>query len=284
MAMEVYYLSGTGNSLHAARELQKRFPDSRLIPIAGLNVKDEIKSKSDTVGFVFPIHFMTAPGIIFRTLEKMDLLTAEYIFLIGTRCGTPCRIMYGKFEKILKKKGKDLDTYITVNMASNDPKFKNWEPCSREKIDAFDAVLQKKLDILDNTIKERKKYREEDQEITYPVNPFFERLGVLAVGLTGDGSEEFYADSRCKGCGTCAKVCLSSKIRMTDGKPEWQKKHDCYSCYACLNFCPEKSVQLKSSRLFKFYTEQNGRYHYPEVSPEEIALQKLELADGKVKR
>jgi ferredoxin len=283
MAMEIYYLSGTGNSLHAARELQKKCTDSRLIPFAGLRNKDEIKSAADTVGFVFPVHFMTAPGIVFRTLGKMDLQAAEYIFLIGTRYGTPCRVMYGQLEKILKKKGKDLDAAITVNMASNDPKFKNWEPCSAETIDGFEAVLQKKLDTLAGAIRERKKYREEDREITYPVNPLFERLGVLAVSLTGDGSEEFYADSRCRGCGTCCKVCLSSKIRMRDGKPEWQKKHDCYSCYACLNFCPEKAVQLKSSRLFKFYTEQNGRYHHPEVSPEEIALQKLELTDGKVK-
>ena len=31
--VEIYYFSGTGNSLHLARELQKRIPETKLIPI-----------------------------------------------------------------------------------------------------------------------------------------------------------------------------------------------------------------------------------------------------------
>ncbi|HYE67298.1 MAG TPA: 4Fe-4S dicluster domain-containing protein, partial [Anaerovoracaceae bacterium] len=96
--------------------------------------------------------------------------------------------------------------------------------------------------------------------------------------------EVFVADPNCKGCGTCERVCLSSKIRMVDGKPEWQKKHDCYSCYACLNFCPERAIQLKSTPIIKFYTEQNGRYHHPDITQNDIAMQKLELENGKVER
>ena len=33
MSTEIYYFSGTGNSLFIAKELQKRLPDSMLIPI-----------------------------------------------------------------------------------------------------------------------------------------------------------------------------------------------------------------------------------------------------------
>jgi hypothetical protein len=31
--MEVYYYSGTGNSLHIARELQRRIPEVKLLPL-----------------------------------------------------------------------------------------------------------------------------------------------------------------------------------------------------------------------------------------------------------
>ena len=36
MNTEIYYFSGTGNSLFVAKELQKRLTDSNLIPIIGL--------------------------------------------------------------------------------------------------------------------------------------------------------------------------------------------------------------------------------------------------------
>ncbi len=282
MTTEIYYLSGTGNSLHVAKELKKRIPDSDLIPLVGIKNKKGIKTEGEVVGFVFPVHFMTAPKVVFSILEKIDMATANYIFVIATRCGTPCGVMYRQFEKLLQRKGKCLASYITVNMANNDPKFKNWKPCSREKLNEIDAALQKKLDIFMDVIQNREQYRETDHEITFPVNPVFERLGILVITLAGDGKECFYADSSCSGCGSCEKVCLSSKVRMVDGRPEWQKNKNCYSCYACLNFCPERAIQLKSTPLTKLYTDQNGRYHHPDISLNEIALQKLELEHGKV--
>jgi len=36
MSTEIYYFSGTGNSLFIARELQRRLPGSELIPIVSL--------------------------------------------------------------------------------------------------------------------------------------------------------------------------------------------------------------------------------------------------------
>jgi len=43
MSTEIYYFSGTGNSLHVAKELQKRLPETNLIPIVSLLNKDVIK-------------------------------------------------------------------------------------------------------------------------------------------------------------------------------------------------------------------------------------------------
>ena len=67
---------------------------------------------------------------------------------------------------------------------------------------------------------------------------------------------DFYSDSNCVGCGTCEKVCLSGKIKMINGKPVWQKDIQCFFCHACLNYCPEHAVQIKSTRLLKSYTDQ----------------------------
>jgi len=47
MTTEIYYLSGTGNSLHVAKELQKRIADTELIPISSLKNNDGIKTKGN---------------------------------------------------------------------------------------------------------------------------------------------------------------------------------------------------------------------------------------------
>jgi ferredoxin len=85
---------------------------------------------------------------------------------------------------------------------------------------------------------------------------------------------DFYADSKCTGCETCEKVCLSGKIKTVDAKPVWQKDVKCFFCYACLNYCPTNAVQIKSTRAFKTYTVENERYSHPYATANDIARQK----------
>ncbi len=53
MSTEIYYFSGTGNSLHVARELQKRIPETNLIPMVSLLNKDIIEINGETLGLCF---------------------------------------------------------------------------------------------------------------------------------------------------------------------------------------------------------------------------------------
>ena len=80
MSVEIYYFSGTGNSLHVAKELQKRIPETKLTPIVSLLDKDVIKTSGETVGFIFPVHALTIPIAVKKFLRKIDLTSAEYIF------------------------------------------------------------------------------------------------------------------------------------------------------------------------------------------------------------
>jgi flavodoxin len=45
---EIYYFSGTGNSLHIVKELQKRIPETKLTPILRLVNKESIKTTTET--------------------------------------------------------------------------------------------------------------------------------------------------------------------------------------------------------------------------------------------
>ena len=124
MGTEIYYFSGTGNSLYVAKELQKRLPETKLIPIVSLLNQDTIKTQAETIGIVFPLQGPTYPIAVKIFLQKVDLDSADYIFAIATRGGTSCRIKE-EIDKILRKKGKTLNSHFIITMFNNDPKHKN---------------------------------------------------------------------------------------------------------------------------------------------------------------
>lgn len=273
MSTEIYYFSGTGNSLHVAKELQKRLPGSEIIPIAGILNNDAIKTKGEIVGFVFPIYLTTLPAPVRRFLEKLDMSSAKYSFSVATRIGTFC-VANENVKKILNRKGKSLDSHFILNMANNSPTGikpgkgdENWtDQINREKVFQLETKVQTQLDLIQKIILAEGKY----PEITY-FNPFKTLLERIMYLLTSNIKKQIdlYIDSSCIGCGICEQVCLSNKVRMVDNKPVWQKDVDCYYCYACFNFCPAQSILIKDK-----YTKKDGRYYHPEIEFADISKQK----------
>lgn len=274
MGNEIYCFSGTGNSLHVAKELQKRLSETILVPMVSLLNNDIIETDGETIGFIFPVHFMSVPVIVQNIIEKMNLRSAKYIFAIATRAGFPCSPAFKKLEKLLKEKGKGLDSYLILNMASNDPKFKDWHQATEVEIANFEAEIQVRLDLFQNIIINKETSKKKDTQVIYPVNPIVEYLGGLFAEMAKFSKAEYYTDDRCSGCKTCETVCLSKKIQVINNRPVWQKNVKCFFCNACLNFCPERSIQIKSGHFIKFYTCENGRYYHPKATAEEIAKQK----------
>lgn len=273
--IEIYYFSGTGNSLHMARELQKSLSDAELIPMVGLLHKKSIEANAEIVGFVFPIHFARMPVAMREFLGKINLLPARYIFAVATRVGSTHRAFID-IDRILRRKGRKLDARFTLNMPSNDPKFKDYMPASPQEIEELESAARIKLDAIQKIIMKREQSLEEDTDATMRLPGLLLKTLPLFTAVTGrmGVQPEFFADSRCAGCGTCAKVCLSGKIKIVDSKPVWQKSVPCFNCYACLNYCPEEAVQMKSGRFMKLCTDQNGRYSHPFATANDIAEQK----------
>lgn len=272
--VEIYYFSGTGNSLHIAKELQKRLPGAELIPIVSLLGKEVITTHGDTVGFVFPVHGMTVPIPVKRFIEKLELKSAKYTFAAATRGCTKC-FAFKAINKILKRKGKALDSYFVLSMPINDPKFEEYEIPTEEKIAENKLIIGSRLDTMAKAILGYEKSREKDSE-HIPSGFLLERLVLLGMKFAElDGaSNYFYSDSKCTGCGTCEKVCPSGKIKMADNKPVWRNNVKCYLCYACINYCPRQAAQINNKWYMKSYTEKNGRYPHPYATADDIAGQK----------
>lgn len=278
--VEIYYFSGTGNSLHVAREIQKRIPDTVLIPILG-SLKEEVaEPRGDIIGLVFPIYLQSTPIPVREFIRKINFKPNQFLFAVTTNCGYPGKTdLY--LEKLLKRRGKELDFYDTLKMISNSPKGlqpsfmidQHWAATITEKnISDLEENIQIKLDIITRAINNREKNTVKNsrnkpnvllnsmsQLLQLPMQRYVENMKAK-IG--------FYTDSTCTGCGTCEEVCPSNKIKIVQGKPKWRDEARCYYCYACFNFCPQQSILVKN------YTHKDGRYKYPGITARDIAEQK----------
>ena len=281
MSTEIYYFTGTGNSLFVAEELHKQLPESKLIPIVSLLNLEVIETKSDNVGIVFPLQGPTFPNAVKLFLQKADMKSADYIFAVATRGGSSCRIM-AEMNRILKKKNKRLSAHFIITVFNNNPKLRSdnskcsFHILSEEELTQKTEEIRSKLDSMREIIIRKEISNKIDTEYDVKMGFILERLILLAMKTQERKSIKnyFYADSKCVGCGLCEKVCLSNKIEMKNGKPHWQNNKLCYMCYACLNYCPAESVNIRSTWFMKSYTVTQRRYSHPFASASDIAKQK----------
>lgn len=274
----IYYFSGTGNSLHVARELLRRIPEAKLIPMVSLLVKEVIEIHGDTVGFVFPTYLSSVPVLVRRFLRKLDFKSTPYIFAITTSGGA-LSLANLQIERILKKKGQNLDSFFILTMALNQPtglkpafipSDKDWvNRITQDEIAKLEAEVQNRLDSIQNVIIAKEIISEADTS-----RPLISLLMAPADYASEHSNTQihYYADSECTGCGICEKVCLSQKIKIINQIPEWQKDVKCFYCYACFNFCPRQAILIRNFR--NSYTEKSGRYSHPEITADDIAGQK----------
>lgn len=284
LGTEIFYFSGTGNSLHIARELQRRIPKTKLIPIVGIMGEEKIVPSSSVVGFVFPQYASMAPRIVEDFIRKMELDSVQYLFAVATRGRTDCRA-FSEIDKILMKQGRRLDSFYVLTMPSGsspllaDPE----EQVTEEKINQLESKAQSKLDQIQRTVNNMEVNRDEDlrsetppPSFLVPLMPLIELLIpiLLPLGKMVESKFSFYTDEKCTGCGLCGEICLANRITLSSGRPIWSERIKCFGCLACFNYCPTQSIQIKSKWYLKSYTEKNGRYHHPSISAQDISEQK----------
>lgn len=281
MQTTIYYFSGTGNSLFIARELKQRLPGAELVPIVSLIGQKRIITSAPIIGLVFPVHALTIPVIVKRFIRKTDFSSAQYIFSAATRFGSVFR-GFEKIDCLLCPKKKRLDASLVLNMGNNEARHESYTVPSAAHLASLEAAALQQLNEFAAIVAARKITRPRDTGVMFPVSEkplaayITEKLVLAGMAVSDHigGVQYFYADGNCTGCGLCENVCLSQKITLRNHRPVWQKDVFCTMCFACLNYCPKRAIQIKSIPGVPSYTIQNGRYPHPYATAADIATQK----------
>ena len=250
--LQIYYLSGTGNALAAARWLAERAWErgmaSDIIPIDRFVTPiDPPEGEGTIVGFLYPTHGFNLPWYMLKFMLAFPR-GRSHIFCLNTYGGTKLGKLHlpglSGLALVLPAllflvKGFRVRGLVSLNLPSN------WislhpgltpsavsslvEHC-RKKIDRYAAVL----------FSGGRTYRGLISiPIDLAVSPV--ALGYFLVGRFWL-AKMYMAISSCDGCGVCANHCPMNALLMKSGRPFWT--FHCESCMRCINICPRRAIQV----------------------------------------
>lgn len=258
----IFYISGTGNSLYAAKNIAENSGEELISISFVMNsakgpYKYTLKDK-ETIGFIYPVYAWAPPQKVLQFIENLDFANYQdnFVFSLAT-CGENIGDTMKILAKALKKKDLQLHSAFSLKMPNNYIIMGNVD--SKEEAQEKQKKAEESLVYINQVIKEQKRGIFELRKGFLPalmtgiVNPLFNKNAI--------DTRKFYATDKCTSCGICEKVCNSRSIKV-EGKPKWGK--ECIQCLACIHYCPVGAIQYGKG------TQKKGRYTNPRVTIDDI--------------
>ena len=209
----IFYFTGTGNSLYAAKALAHDGEDviSVIDAVRKREFHYELK-ENEALGFVFPVYLYTVYAVI--------------------PCGAGIGPAGGFLKSELKKRGLTLQRVDALVVPDAALIFYDIDP--PEEMEKRLEASQKELASIKRAIDMRIGSRITGSAVAGKAG--------LAAYHACMSTRKFHADDRCIHCGKCAAICPSGAIGMKDGRPVWTKTK-CLKCCGCINRCPVSAIQ-----------------------------------------
>lgn len=259
MKTELYYFTGTGNSLSIAKKIKEVLLDKgekniELVPIGSGNMTGNISSEADRVGLIFPTYDFSAPNIVKKFAKRLQIAEKCYVFLYVNSAGAPGNSA-SSIKLILESNDISVKSAFSVVFPDNsvyyEPKNVAQVLGKAEKVISIDA--NDIYECNENLNMELLKHK--------LINTFIGTIyDVVTKGYLGFNDISIKGD--CNSCGKCQKVCPVNNIEMKGQEPSFGT--NCEMCFACIHQCPKKALGYK--RMKKEFEQ----YLHPEVETEEL--------------
>ena len=251
MKTNIYYYTGTGNSLWAARKLGEALKDARLGSMRRVSPEND---DAEAVGLVFPVHIWGLPQRVRDFVSRLPAGKSKYYFALAVNAGQVAGTLT-QLKKIMKARGLNLSAVFDLVMPSNYLPGGGAAPAAEQEKKFAEAA--KKIKDIAGII---------GRGETGPVEkgPLWQNLVLsgllyrLSYSKIPKLDKNFWVDDKCNGCALCTSVCPSGNILLHNNRPVWQGK--CEQCLACIQWCPLEAIQYGKK------TQACARYHHPEVT------------------
>jgi ferredoxin/flavodoxin len=249
MKAAIYYFSGTGNSLAAARAIAAK-TGAALIPLASVAGGKKIAPSADTVGIVFPNYNGELPPIVERFAGALDNLDGKYVFAVCTY-GHGYGNTLKKLARLIRERGGRLAARYGIHLPQS-AFAKPWEngrllaagmarraqiigdKAARKASGRFVSIMF--LHAIEVPLRALTRPLILKNSRTISQSPPTATLGEAMAAA----DRSFSSTDACDSCGICGRVCPVKNIKLAAGRPEWL--HHCENCLACYNWCPNEAI------------------------------------------
>jgi ferredoxin len=265
MKTDLYYFTGTGNSLALSKILSENIKNSQIKSMIKLLKNTKIEIENEIIGFVFPNHYGKVPNIVKEFIINCNLEKVKYIFAVISG-GGGAGYAFNDLKNILKQKKSILNAACEIVLPSNYIIAPYYTHANRD--DSMKKILfedsKKRIISFAEVIKEKKNVFDIKNSTMRSISKLFNIPNNLSNRKIWD--KNFNSDSKCNLCGICEKVCPVGNIKIVNDKLAWNQ--NCQLCMACIQLCPKEAIQYKKETLNK------KRYHHPEIQLSEIIYEK----------
>ena len=236
--IDIYYFSGTGNTLLVVNEVAKTLRQhGKEVNLYKITHHDpRMINLKHVIGLAFPVAVFSTYPFVWDFINKLPQASGTEVFMLDSLAGFSGGIV-GPLKKVLNKKGYNTIGACEFIMPGNYGK----------SIPSPEKIKKKIINMRKKTAK--------FAELLLAGKAHWRRIPWLSdlVRLLSRSKKPWRSMSKnitidknfCNKCGACTMLCPIKCIKMQD-YPE--KQDGCVACMRCVAFCPQNAILYKGKQ------------------------------------